>query len=99
MRAINERMNKAATSALAFDAVLFVIDSLKWVEDDELVFAKVQNLGVPVIAVINKSDTIRTKLSYSRYYKNCMTLKYLAISCPYLRYVRITYERASTSHR
>ena len=59
-RAINERMNKAATSALAdVDAVLFVIDSLKWVEDDELVFAKVQNLGVPVIAVINKSDTIK----------------------------------------
>ena len=60
VRAINERMNKAATSALAdVDAVLFVIDSLKWVEDDELVFAKVQNLGVPVIAVINKSDTIK----------------------------------------
>ena len=36
-----------------------MIDSLKWVEDDELVFAKVQNLGVPVIAVINKSDTIK----------------------------------------
>ena len=60
VRAINERMNKAATSALAdVDAVLFVVDSLKWVEDDELVFAKVQNLGVPVIAVINKSDTIK----------------------------------------
>lgn len=60
VRAINERMNKAATSALAdVDAVLFVIDSLKWVEDDELVFAKVQNLGIPVIAVINKSDTIK----------------------------------------
>lgn len=60
VRAINERMNKAATSALVdVDAVLFVVDGLKWVSDDELVFAKLQNLSVPVIAVVNKSDTIK----------------------------------------
>lgn len=59
VRAINERMNKAATSALAdVDLVLFVVDGLKWVSDDELVFQKVQNLSVPVVAVVNKSDTV-----------------------------------------
>lgn len=59
VRAINERMNKAATSALAdVDVVLFVVDGLKWVSDDELVFQKVQNLSVPVVAVVNKSDTV-----------------------------------------
>lgn len=62
VRVINERMNQTATSALAdVDVVLFVIDSLKWVGDDELVFQKLQNLSVPVIAVINKSDTIKQK--------------------------------------
>lgn len=60
IRAINERMNKAATSALVdVDAVLFVVDGLKWVSDDELVFAKLQNLDVPVIAVVNKTDTVK----------------------------------------
>lgn len=60
VRAINERMNKAATSALVdVDLVLFVVDSLKWVSDDELVFQKLQNLNVPVVAVINKCDTIK----------------------------------------
>lgn len=62
VRAINERMNKAATSALVdVDVVLFVVDGLKWVSDDELVFAKLQNLDMPVIAVVNKSDTIKDR--------------------------------------
>lgn len=62
VRAINERMNKTATSALVdVDVVLFVVDSLKWVSDDELVFEKIKSLSVPVIAVINKSDTIKDK--------------------------------------
>lgn len=63
VRAINERMNKAATSALAdVDAVLFVVDGLKWVSDDELVFAKLQTLNVPIIAVVNKSDTVKDQV-------------------------------------
>lgn len=62
VRAINERMNKAATSALSdVDVVLFVVDGLKWVADDELVFNKIKNLNKPIIAVINKSDTIKQK--------------------------------------
>lgn len=62
VRAINERMNKTATSALVdVDVVLFVIDGLKWVSDDELVFEKIKQLSVPVVAVINKSDTIKDK--------------------------------------
>lgn len=62
IKAINERMNKTATSALVdVDVVLFVIDGLKWVSDDELVFEKIQNLSVPVVAVINKADTIKDK--------------------------------------
>lgn len=62
VRAINERMNKAATSALNdVDVVLFVVDGLKWVADDALVFEKLKTLKVPVVAVINKSDTIKSK--------------------------------------
>lgn len=62
VRVINERMNQTATSVFTdVDVVLFVIDSLKWVSDDELVFSKLQNLDVPVVAVINKSDTIKQK--------------------------------------
>ena len=62
VRAINERMNKAATSALVdVDVVLFVIDALKWVEDDALVLSKLQDLPMPVVAVIYKADTIKNK--------------------------------------
>ena len=62
VRAINERMNAAAVSALAdVDLVLFVVDSDKWREDDLLVLEKLATTDLPIILVINKSDTLKDK--------------------------------------
>ncbi|OOR82418.1 GTPase Era [Moraxella canis] len=62
VRAINERMNKAAISALSdVDVVLFVVDGLQWREDDLLTLEKLSSTNLPVILVINKADTIKDK--------------------------------------
>lgn len=62
VRAINERMNKAAISALAdVDVVLFVVDGIQWREDDLLTLEKLSATNLPVILVINKADTIKDK--------------------------------------
>lgn len=61
-KAINRYMNRAATAAMRdVDLVLFVVDGLKWVPDDELVLQKVKASGLPVLLVINKVDAIEDK--------------------------------------
>ena len=62
VRAINERMNKAAVSALVdVDLVLFVVDSDQWRDDDLLVLQKLGNTNLTVVLVINKADTLKDK--------------------------------------
>lgn len=68
VRAINQLMNKAAISTLGdVDVVLFVLDADKWQENDTLVYEKLANLDVPVVAVINKADTLDNKDSLLPY--------------------------------
>ncbi len=62
IKAINERMNKAAVSALTgVDLVLFVVDSDQWREDDLLTLQKISETDIPVVLVINKIDTLADK--------------------------------------
>ena len=62
VRAINERMNKAAVSALIdVDLVLFVVDSDQWRDDDLLVLQKLGDTNLTVVLVINKADTLKDK--------------------------------------
>ena len=62
VRAINERMNKAAVSALVdVDLVLFVVDSDQWRDDDLLVLQKLGDTNLNVVLVINKADTLKDK--------------------------------------
>lgn len=61
-RALNRYMNRTAVRALQdVDVVLFMIDSLKWQEDDEWVLKKLSSLNCPVLLVINKVDQIEDK--------------------------------------
>ncbi len=61
-RELNRQLNKSATNALAdVDLVIFVIDSLKWTDDDQLVLEKLQNIKCPVILALNKIDMIGEK--------------------------------------
>lgn len=62
VRAINERMNKAAVSALVdVDLVLFVVDSDQWRDDDLLTLQKLGDTNLTVVLVINKADTLKDK--------------------------------------
>ena len=62
VRAINERMNKAAVSALVdVDLVLFVVDSDQWRDDDLLTLQKLGDTNLTVVLVINKADTLTDK--------------------------------------
>lgn len=62
VKAINERMNKAAISALTdVDLVLFVVDGMQWREDDLLTLEKLSATNLPVMLVINKVDTVKEK--------------------------------------
>lgn len=64
VKAINERMNKAAVSALVdVDLVLFVVDSDQWRDDDLLTLEKLGETDLPVVLVINKVDTLEDKAS------------------------------------
>lgn len=61
-RAINKLMNRAASSALGdVEVVLFVVEALKWTEDDEMVLTKIRRSKKPVILLINKVDMIKDK--------------------------------------
>jgi GTPase len=63
-KAMNRYMNKLASAVIPdADAVVFVVEVLKWTDDDELVLSKLtahQELP-PVILVINKIDTLGDK--------------------------------------
>ncbi len=61
-KALNRYMNKEARLALKeVDVVVFVIDGLKWTEEDQLVFELVKNSNSPVILAVNKIDLLDDK--------------------------------------
>ena len=61
-RAINRAMNKTATTALQdVDAIVFVVDRLRWTEEDQLVLEALKGRQSPVLLAINKVDQIEDK--------------------------------------
>ena len=61
-RAINRLMNQAASQALRdVDVVVFVIDRLRWTDEDEWVLEKLRSVKCPVILALNKIDLLDNK--------------------------------------
>jgi GTP-binding protein Era len=61
-RALNRSMNRAAASAAVdADLVVFVIEALRFTDEDELALSRAQQSGRPVIAVVNKVDKVTDK--------------------------------------
>lgn len=59
---MNKVMNRTASSVLNnVDVLYFVVEGRKWLEDDDLVLAKLKQQNAPVILVINKIDTFESK--------------------------------------
>ncbi|MEJ2345298.1 MAG: GTPase Era [Gammaproteobacteria bacterium] len=60
--AINRYMNRTASSALAdVDVVLFVVEALRWTDEDENVASRLTSGRAPVILVVNKVDVLKDK--------------------------------------
>ena len=61
-KAINQVMNKAASSALSgVDLVLLLCDRVKWTEEDEFVLGLISQQSSPAALVVNKLDLIQDK--------------------------------------
>ncbi|HEX4024583.1 MAG TPA: GTPase Era [Steroidobacteraceae bacterium] len=61
-RGLNRAMNRTAAAALGdCDLVLFMVEALKWTEEDELALKRVRECGRPVIAVVNKVDRVQPR--------------------------------------
>ena len=61
-RAINRYMNRTALASLAdSDVNLFLIEALRWTDEDERALAKLVEAGRPILLIINKVDRARPK--------------------------------------
>ena len=57
--AMNRYLNRAARSAMAdVDALVFVVEGVKWTDEDDLVLQRLRDIHAPVILVINKVDQV-----------------------------------------
>ena len=58
-RALNRAMNRTAAAALAdADLVLFVIEALRFGEEDEAVLKRIRDSGRDCVAIVNKVDKV-----------------------------------------
>jgi len=63
-KAINRYMNRAASSTIDdVQAVVFIIEALKWTDEDEMVLKRIKQSSVPVVLAINKIDRVEDKES------------------------------------
>jgi GTP-binding protein Era len=61
-RALNSAMNRTAAAALAdADLVVFVVEALRFGEEDEAVLRRIQDAGRDAIAVVYKVDKVKQK--------------------------------------
>ncbi|PID50468.1 MAG: GTPase Era [Proteobacteria bacterium] len=59
---LNKTINREAVAALEdVDAVVMVVEALRWTEEDSLVLEHLQHLTVPVLLLANKVDRIQQK--------------------------------------
>lgn len=61
-KAINRYMNKAATSITEdVDVIIFIVQAMKWTDEDQSVLNKLKNSKVPIILAVNKIDWVTDK--------------------------------------
>jgi GTP-binding protein Era len=61
-KALNRYMNHSVTTAIKdVDVIVFVVEKLQWLSEDELVAQRLADSNVPVILAINKVDQIENK--------------------------------------
>ncbi|MCP4128976.1 MAG: GTPase Era [Gammaproteobacteria bacterium] len=59
---MNKYLNRTAKSALSdVDLLLFVVEALRWTEEDEMVLKTITKYGVKCILLVNKVDRVKNK--------------------------------------
>jgi GTPase len=61
-RALNRYLNRAAASVLGYvDVVVFLIEALRWTEEDQGVLGRLEDYAGPVVLAVNKVDRVADK--------------------------------------
>lgn len=61
-KAMNRYMNRTAGASFKdVDVVVFLVEAMRWTDEDELVIKRLQNISTPVILAVNKVDLIKKK--------------------------------------
>ena len=61
-RAMNRYMNRTAGASLQdVDVIVFLVEAMRWTDEDELVIKRLQGISAPVILAVNKVDQIKNK--------------------------------------
>lgn len=61
-KALNRQMNKVANQAMSdVNGIIFVVEALKWTQEDDKVLQMVLNHSAPVLVAINKIDLVKEK--------------------------------------
>jgi len=61
-QALHRYLNRAARSiVLDMDIIMFVVEALKWEEQDDIVLGYIKEAKCPVILVVNKIDLVKDK--------------------------------------
>jgi len=61
-RAINRFMNRVAFGAIQdVDVVVFMVEALRWTEEDGFVLGRLKGGGLPVVLAVNKVDQVADK--------------------------------------
>ncbi len=69
-KAMNRYMNKAAASVINdVDVVIFVVDGMRWQEDDQAILEKLKLVDTPVILALNKLDKLENREQLLPYIK------------------------------
>ena len=59
---LNRTLNSEAVAAVEdVDAIIFIVEALKWTDEDDFVLTRIKHTKVPVILLINKVDRIKEK--------------------------------------
>ena len=61
-KAMNRYMNRAATTSIEeADVIIFLVDGMKWTDEDQLVVERLVETDKPVILAVNKVDRVKEK--------------------------------------
>jgi len=59
---LNRTLNSEAVAAVEdVDAIIFIVEALKWTDEDDFVLSRIKHAKVPVFLLINKVDRIQEK--------------------------------------